>query len=84
MSMNGDITAVLIVAIVFSFVSFNVYLKYRSKHLASGIGQLQDSLKDENIALKAKTLELERRIQVLESIVTSKNFSLVEEIDSLS
>lgn len=81
--MDVDFTGVLIVAIVFAFVSFNVYLNYRSKHLAVSADQLQDSLRDENVALKAKTLELERRIQVLESIVTSKNFSLVEEIDSL-
>ena len=82
--MDNDMTAVFIVAIVFSFVSFNVYLKYRAKRFAGGIDQAQESLKDENIALKAKTLELERRIQVLESIVTSKNFTLGEEIDSLS
>ena len=82
--MNGDLSTIIIVAIVFSFVSFNVYLKYRSKRFAGGTDQLQASLKDENIALKAKSLELERRIQVLESIVTSKNFSLVEEIDSLT
>jgi len=82
--MNGDLSAVLIVAIVFTFVSFNVYLKYRSKRFEGGAEQLQDNLRDENVLLKAKTLELERRIQVLESIVTSKNFSLVEEIDSLS
>lgn len=74
---------VLIVAIVFAFVSFNVYLRYRSKLLASGVDQLKTSLQDENIALKAKTQELEARIQVLESIVTSKHFALREEIESL-
>ena len=46
--------------------------------------QIHNSLQDENIALKAKTLELEGRIQVLESIVTNKNFRLDEEINSLS
>ncbi len=80
----GDITAVLIVAIVFSFVSFSVYLKYRTERLRSGADQLESGLLDENIALKAKTLELERRIQVLESIVTDKNFRLDQEINSLS
>jgi len=65
---------------VFSFISFSVFIKYRTEQLRSGTGQLQD----ENVALKAKTLELERRIEVLESIVTSKNFRLEEEIDSLS
>ena len=82
--MNEDLTAVLIVAIVFSFVSFSVYLNYRSKRFEGSAGDLQDRLNNENIALKAKAHELEGRIQVLESIVTSKNFSLGEEIDSLS
>lgn len=45
--------------------------------------QLESGLLDENIALKAKILELERRIQVLESIVTDKNFRLEQEINSL-
>lgn len=82
--MNADLTAVLIVAIVFAFVSFSVYLKYRSQRFAGDSVQAQESLREENVALKAKTIELERRIQVLESIVTSKNFTLGEEIDSLS
>ena len=71
---------VLIVAIVFSFVSFSVYMKYRTEQLKGGSGQLLD----ENVALKAKALELEGRIQVLESIVTNKNFRLDDEINSLS
>lgn len=78
--MSAELMPVLIVAIVFSFVSFSVYIKYRTEQLKSGTGQVQD----ENIVLKAKTLELEGRIQVLESIVTSKNFRLEEEINSLS
>lgn len=81
---NSDLVPVLIVAIVFAFVSFSVYLKYRSKQLSIGADSLQASLRDENISLKAKTMELESRIQVLESIVTSKNFALRDEIDSLS
>ena len=71
---------VFIVAIVFLFVSFSVYIKYRTEQLKSGSGLLQD----ENVALKSKNLELEGRIQVLESIVTSKNFRLDEEINLLS
>ncbi len=78
--MDDGLMPVLIVAIVFSFVSFSVYIKYRTEQLKSGSGQLQD----ENVALKAKTLELEGRIQVLESIVTNKNFRLDEEINSLA
>ena len=75
---------VMIVAIVFAFVSFSVYIKYLSEWLRSGADQIHKSLQDENIALKAKTLELEGRIQVLESIVTNKNFRLDEEINSLA
>ena len=75
---------VMIVAIVFSFVSFSVYIKYRTERLRSGADQIHNSLQDENIALKTKTLELEGRIQVLESIVTNKNFSRDQEINSLS
>ncbi len=78
--MDDRLMPVWIVAIVFSFLRFSVYIKYRTEQLKSGSGQLQD----ENVALKAKTLELEGRIQVLESIVTNKNFRLEEEINSLS
>ena len=78
--MDDGLVPVLIVAIVFSFVSFSVYIKYRTEQLKSRSGQLQD----ENVALKAKTLELEGRIQVLEYIVTNKNFRLDEEINSLA
>ena len=78
--MDDRLMPVWIVAIVFSFLRFSVYIKYRTEQLKSGSGQLQD----ENVALKAKTLELEGRIQVLESIVTNKNFRLDEEINSLA
>ena len=78
--MDEGLMPVLIVAIVFLLVSFSVYIKYRTEQLKSGSGLLQD----ENVALKAKTLKLEGRIQVLEPIVTNKNFRLEEEINSLS
>ena len=52
------------------FVRFSVYIKYRTEQLKSGSGQLQN----ENVALKAKTLELEGRIQVLESICHQQGF----------
>ena len=42
---------VFIVAIVFLFVSFSVYIKYRTEQLKSGSGLLQD----ENVALKSKS-----------------------------
>ena len=79
-----DMTPVLIVAIVFAFVSFSVYLKYRTERLRHGVDDLESELQSENQALKDKTAELEKCIQVLESIVTSKEFQLKQEIDSLS
>ena len=78
--MDEELVPVLIVAIVFSFVSLSVTIKYRTEQLRGGKGQLQG----ENVALKAKAQELEGRIQVLESIVINKNFRREEEIDSLS
>ena len=76
--MDDRLMPVWIVAIVFSFLRFSVYIKYRTEQLKSGSGQLQD----ENVALKAKTLELEGRIQVLESIVSNKRFRLDGAINS--
>lgn len=78
--MDDGLMPVLIVAIVCLFVSFSVYIKYRTEYLKSWSGQLRD----ENIALKAKALELEGRFQVLEPIVINKNFKLDEEINSLA
>lgn len=81
--MSDTASAVLIVLIVFSFVSFNVWLKHRSTLLKAG-GKTQDLLAAENQALRAKTDALEQRVQVLESIVTDKKFQLGEEISSLA
>ena len=78
--MDDEFMPVLIVAIMISFVSFVVYIKYRTEQLKSGAGQLRD----ENIALKVKALEFEGRIQVLKPIVTKKNFRLDGKINSLS
>ena len=78
--MDDGLMHVLIVAIVFSFVSFSVYTKYRTEQLKSGAGQLRN----ENIALRVKALEFEGRIQEIEPIVTNKNFRLDEEINSLA
>ena len=76
--MDEGLMPVLIAAIVFLFVSFSVYIKYRTEQLKAGSRQLQDK----NVALKEKTIELEGRIQVLESIVSNKRFRLDEAIDS--
>lgn len=88
--MEEGLVAVMIVAIVFAFVSFSTYLRYRSKQLQYGMNSLQEKVQQErqaeqqeNEALRAKTAQLEERVQVLESIVTGRDFSLKEEIDSL-
>jgi sugar phosphate permease len=81
--MDDGNTAVMIVAIVFAFVSFSTYLRYRSKKLEFGLDSVEKNLQEENEMLQSKTAQLEKRVQVLESIVTSKDFSLKEEIDSL-
>ncbi len=81
--MNGGEVAVMIVLIVFSFIGFASYLQYRSKALRFGMESIEESLHEENERLVHKTQDLEKRIQVLESIVTSKDFKLSEEIDAL-
>ena len=78
-----DITPVLIVAIVFAFVSFSVYLKYRTERFRHGVDDLESNLQPENQQLRAKTEGLEKRIEVLESIVTTRDFQLKQEIESL-
>ena len=65
---------------MFSFVSFGVYIKYRTEQLKSGAGQLRN----ENIALKVKALEFEGRIQVLKPVVTKKNLRLDGKINPLA
>ena len=48
--MDEELVPVLIVAIVFSFVSLSVTIRYRTEQLRSGTGRLQG----ENVALKEK------------------------------
>ncbi len=81
--MAEGITAVLIVTIVFSFVSFAVYIKYKTERLKHGVEVDKTVLSKENAALTVKVAQLENRIEVLESIVTGKEFKLNEEIDAL-
>lgn len=81
--MAEGLTAVLIVAVVFSFVSFSVYMKYKTERLKHGIEFDTALLTKENSVLTAKVGELEARNQVLESIVTGKEFKLKAEIDAL-
>ncbi len=82
--MDDGFTAVLIVAVVFSFVSFSVYMRYKTQWLKHGVELDKTTLAKENMVLTRRVTELEVRIQVLESIVTGKEFRLKEEIDALN
>jgi hypothetical protein len=69
--------------IVFSFVSFCVYLDYKVKAIKAGSKTGDPELAAVNKKLHAKTQDLEERVQVLESIVTDKKFSLKQAIETL-
>mgnify|MGYP000235839261 CR=1 FL=1 len=75
---------VLIVAIVFSFVSFSVFLKHRTDLAKYGAADVSSSIVQENQLLKEKVGSLEERIQILESIVTDESTQLKNEINSLN
>jgi phage gp16-like protein len=82
--MNESMMPVLIVAIVFSFVSFSVYLKYKSAQMKLGFDKGSERVLNENEKLKAKVKELEKRVQVVEAIVTDDKARLHNEINSLA
>ncbi len=82
--MAEGLTAVLIVTVVFSFVSFSVYMKYKTERLKHGLESDTVELFKENAALAQNVAKLEARIVVLESIVTGKDFALKQEIDALA
>ncbi len=82
--MNESMMPVLIVAIVFSFVSFSVYLKYKSAQMKLGFDKVSERVLNENEKLKAKVKELEKRVQVVEAIVTDDKARLHNEINSLA
>ena len=65
---------VIIVAIYFIYKVITDLSKHKSVHRAD-ISEMDDRLK--------KIESLEERIQVLEKIVTDKNFDLKDKIDSL-
>lgn len=81
--MIDSMVPVLIVAIVFSFVSFSVYLKYKSTQMQLGFDQGSEAVRNENEKLKSKIEELEKRVQVVELIVTDDKARLQNEINAL-
>lgn len=81
--MIDDLLSVIIVFIVFGSISFWTWLGHREKLAKSGAHASED-LVNENRMLRDKTALLEKRVQVLESIVTDKKFQLDEEISALA
>ena len=76
---------VLIVGIIFGFVSFSAYLlRFRTKQLEHGADTMGSQLHKENEQLRQKAESLEQRVRVLESIVTTKEYALGQEIDALA
>jgi len=73
----------LFMIVIFGFVSFCVYLDYKVKAIKAGSKTGDSALAAVNEKLHAKTRDLEERVQVLESIVTDKKFSLKQEIEAL-
>lgn len=73
----------LFMIILFGFISFCVYLDYKVKAIKAGSKTGDSELATVNKKLHAKTQDLEERVQVLESIVTDKKFTLKREIETL-
>ncbi|MCB1669915.1 MAG: hypothetical protein R3F41_11570 [Gammaproteobacteria bacterium] len=72
-----------LLALIFGFVAFCVYMDYRVKVLKVRAGSNSTELQAVNEKLESKTRELEERVRVLESIVTDRRHRLQEEIDTL-
>jgi hypothetical protein len=72
-----------VLAIALTFAAFCVYLDYKVKAIKAGSRSGDNELSKANDELRARTRELEERIQVLESIVTDRKFRLNEEIETL-
>lgn len=82
--MSEELVPVLIVAIVFGFVAFSTYMSHKTKQLRLLNERQGSHFEVENEELRTIIEKLEKRVQILESIVTSRDFRLSEEIDSLS
>jgi len=78
-----DFEAVPTLIIIFGFVSFCVYMDYRVKALKARASSNGTELEAVNKKLEQKTRDLEDRVQVLESIVTDKQYRLEKEIETL-
>lgn len=82
--MTEELVPVLIVAIVFGFVAFSTYMSHKTKQLRLLNERQGSHFEVENEEWRTIIEKLEKRVQTLESIFTSRDFRLSEEIDSLS
>ena len=78
-----DFEAIPTLALIFIFCGFCVYMDYRVKALKARASSNGTELEAVNKKLEQKTRDLEARVQVLESIVTDKQYRLEKEIETL-
>jgi len=80
---NGQLTAVLIVAIVMIASIFKAKYGYGRYHRRRDGGSVSSQEQAENLRLRDEVKTLRERLQVLERITVDKENSLSREIDSL-
>ena len=80
---NGQLTAVLIVAIVMIASIFKAKYGYGRYHRRREGGSFSAQEQAENLRLRDEVKTLRERLQVLERITVDKENSLSREIDSL-
>ena len=80
---NGQLTAVLIVAIVMIASIFKAKYGYGRYHRRRDGGLVSAQEQAENLRLREEVKTLRERLQVLERITVDKENSLLREIDSL-
>jgi len=80
---NGQLTAVLIVAIVMIASIFKAKYGYGRYHRRREGGSFSAQEQAENLRLREEVKTLRDRLQVLERITVDKENSLSREIDSL-
>ena len=79
---HGEVTAVLIVAIVMFASIIRAKLGY-GRYRNRGGGEISPSDQAENLRLRDEVSELKERLKVLERITVEKENSLAKEIESL-
>ncbi len=72
-----------ILAIIFGFLFFSRYIGYKKSMLKHGLNHDQESISMALAKQKKINEDLEKRIQVLESIVTRENYGLEQKFREL-